>query len=76
MDGGKVVEAGTPAEVLDNPREERTRKFLNMVAREDDDVADHGRADEGRDRPFDVGRVRLPERGREGPGMGSWGGPV
>ncbi|HEX2577528.1 MAG TPA: amino acid ABC transporter ATP-binding protein, partial [Aquihabitans sp.] len=84
MDGGVVVEQGTPAEVLDNPREERTRKVLNMVAREDDDmvaredddVADHGRADEGRDRPFDVGRVRLPERGREGPGMGSWGGPV
>ncbi|WP_456871864.1 MULTISPECIES: amino acid ABC transporter permease/ATP-binding protein [unclassified Geodermatophilus] len=35
MDGGRVVEEGTPAEVLENPREERTRKFLNMVARAD-----------------------------------------
>jgi polar amino acid transport system permease protein len=35
MDGGVVVEQGTPEEVLDNPREDRTRKFLNMVARED-----------------------------------------
>jgi polar amino acid transport system permease protein len=35
MDGGRVVEQGTPEEVLENPREERTRKFLNMVARAD-----------------------------------------
>ncbi len=34
MDEGRVVESGPPSEVLDNPREERTRKFLSMVARE------------------------------------------
>jgi polar amino acid transport system ATP-binding protein len=28
MDGGKLVEQGPPAVVLDNPREERTRRFL------------------------------------------------
>ena len=28
MDGGKIVEEGRPADVLDNPREERTRRFL------------------------------------------------
>jgi polar amino acid transport system ATP-binding protein len=28
MDGGVVVEQGSPAEVLDEPREERTREFL------------------------------------------------
>ena len=28
MDEGRIVEEGVPAEVLDNPREERTRKFL------------------------------------------------
>jgi ABC-type polar amino acid transport system ATPase subunit len=28
MDGGKIVEAGRPRDVLDNPREERTRRFL------------------------------------------------
>jgi polar amino acid transport system ATP-binding protein len=28
MDGGKIVEEGVPANVLDNPREERTRRFL------------------------------------------------
>jgi polar amino acid transport system permease protein len=32
MDGGEVVEQGTPAEVIGNPRHERTRKFLRMVA--------------------------------------------
>ena len=31
MDDGLVVEQGPPSEVLDNPREERTRRFLNMV---------------------------------------------
>jgi polar amino acid transport system ATP-binding protein len=28
MDAGKIVEQGPPADVLDNPREERTRRFL------------------------------------------------
>ena len=28
MDGGKLVEQGPPVAVLDNPREERTRRFL------------------------------------------------
>jgi polar amino acid transport system ATP-binding protein len=28
MDGGKIVEQGLPSDVLDNPREERTRRFL------------------------------------------------
>ncbi|NUT32316.1 MAG: amino acid ABC transporter ATP-binding protein [Hamadaea sp.] len=31
MDGGVVVEAGTPREVIDNPRHERTRAFLAKV---------------------------------------------
>ncbi|WSL80777.1 amino acid ABC transporter ATP-binding protein [Kitasatospora sp. NBC_01266] len=31
MDGGVVVEAGTPAEVLDRPRQQRTRTFLARV---------------------------------------------
>jgi polar amino acid transport system permease protein len=31
MDGGEVVEQGTPAEVISNPQHERTRKFLRMV---------------------------------------------
>ena len=31
MDGGRVVEAGPPAEVLDNPREGRTRAFLSSL---------------------------------------------
>ena len=26
-----IVEQGKPAEVLDNPREERTQKFLGLV---------------------------------------------
>jgi polar amino acid transport system ATP-binding protein len=31
MDAGVVVEAGPPADVLDNPRHERTRAFLSKV---------------------------------------------
>ena len=31
MDGGSIVEAGTPKEVLDNPREERTKQFLRRT---------------------------------------------
>ncbi|MFT0862451.1 amino acid ABC transporter permease/ATP-binding protein [Ancylobacter sp. G4_0304] len=32
MDGGVVVEEGTPAEVIDNPRQERTKRFLRAVS--------------------------------------------
>jgi polar amino acid transport system ATP-binding protein/general L-amino acid transport system ATP-binding protein len=31
MDGGRIVEQGTPAEIFDNPKEERTRSFLRAV---------------------------------------------
>ncbi|HEX5526081.1 MAG TPA: amino acid ABC transporter ATP-binding protein [Solirubrobacterales bacterium] len=31
MDGGVIVEEGKPADVLENPREERTRQFLGLV---------------------------------------------
>ena len=31
MDGGVIVEQGTPEEVIGNPKEERTKKFLNMI---------------------------------------------
>ncbi|WP_430469928.1 amino acid ABC transporter ATP-binding protein [Thalassospira lucentensis] len=31
MDGGNVIEAGPPAEIFDNPKEERTRSFLHAV---------------------------------------------
>lgn len=31
MDGGEVIEQGTPEQVIDNPSHERTRKFLNVV---------------------------------------------
>jgi polar amino acid transport system permease protein len=34
MDEGRVVEQGPPSEVIDNPREERTRRFLSMVNRD------------------------------------------
>jgi polar amino acid transport system permease protein len=36
MDEGLVVEQGTPAEVLGNPKQERTQRFLRMVERESD----------------------------------------
>jgi polar amino acid transport system permease protein len=31
MDGGEVIEQGTPQQVIDNPTHERTRKFLSVV---------------------------------------------
>lgn len=31
MDGGVVVEAGTPEEVIDNPQQERTQEFLSSI---------------------------------------------
>lgn len=31
MDGGRIIEQGTPAEIFDNPKEERTRSFLRAV---------------------------------------------
>jgi polar amino acid transport system permease protein len=39
MDEGLVVEQGTPAEVLRNPKQERTQRFLRMVEREADIIA-------------------------------------
>jgi len=35
MDGGVIVEQGPPAEILDRPAHERTRRFLRMVSREE-----------------------------------------
>jgi polar amino acid transport system ATP-binding protein len=31
MDSGVVVESGTPAQVIDNPKNERTQAFINSV---------------------------------------------
>jgi polar amino acid transport system permease protein len=38
MDEGLIVEQGTPAEVLRNPKQERTQRFLRMVEREADPI--------------------------------------
>jgi polar amino acid transport system ATP-binding protein len=32
MDGGKIVERGTPAQMIETPRNERTREFLKRVS--------------------------------------------
>lgn len=31
MADGEIVEVGTPAEIFDNPKEERTKKFLAQI---------------------------------------------
>lgn len=31
MDNGSVIEAGTPKDIFTNPKEERTKKFLNQI---------------------------------------------
>jgi polar amino acid transport system permease protein len=35
MDAGRVIEEGPPAQVIDNPRHERTRRFLRRVESEE-----------------------------------------
>jgi ABC-type methionine transport system ATPase subunit len=32
MDNGRIVEQGTPVDVLDHPQEERTRRFLRRTS--------------------------------------------
>jgi polar amino acid transport system ATP-binding protein len=32
MDGGVIVEEGTPSEVFDHPKSERTKDFLGHIA--------------------------------------------
>jgi general L-amino acid transport system ATP-binding protein len=31
MDGGRIIETGTPTQIFDHPQEERTRNFLGAV---------------------------------------------
>lgn len=31
MDGGNIIEEGTPEEIFDNPKNPRTQKFLNLI---------------------------------------------
>ena len=31
MDEGQIVETGTPEQIFEHPREERTRRFLNQI---------------------------------------------
>jgi len=38
MDEGRIVEQGPPAQVIDDPRHERTRRFLSLVAQVDEPV--------------------------------------
>ena len=35
MDAGRIVERGTPAEVFNHPKEERTQRFLNLIQNTD-----------------------------------------
>ena len=35
MDDGQIVEEGAPAAVIDNPQQERTRRFLSLVAHDE-----------------------------------------
>ena len=34
MADGRIVESGTPEEVIDNPKNERTKLFLNKLSKE------------------------------------------
>ena len=31
MDEGRIIESGSPAEIFDDPKQDRTREFLNAV---------------------------------------------
>ena len=37
MDGGRIAEQGTPEEVFENPKEERTKQFLSRYKKRDED---------------------------------------
>ena len=39
MDNGQIVEEGPPADILDAPKQERTRRFLQMVERQEETSA-------------------------------------
>ena len=34
MDGGVVVEKGTPAEIFNHPKEDRTKQFLQRILKQ------------------------------------------
>jgi polar amino acid transport system permease protein len=34
MDDGQIAEQGTPRDVLDDPKQDRTRRFLRLVGRQ------------------------------------------
>jgi polar amino acid transport system permease protein len=38
MDEGQIVEQGAPQDVLDNPKQDRTRRFLRLVGRQSVDA--------------------------------------
>ena len=40
IDGGKIVEQGTPEDVLEHPQHERTRRFLSLIEGETDTEAE------------------------------------
>ncbi|MEG1841047.1 MAG: hypothetical protein RR213_07300, partial [Raoultibacter sp.] len=44
MDGGVIVEQGTPQEIFDNPKEERTKQFLKRILLADDAQAEMAEA--------------------------------
>jgi len=37
MDGGRIIEQGPAKEVIDNPKEERTKQFLSNYSRTQED---------------------------------------
>ena len=37
MEGGVIVEEGTPEQIFDHPQNERTRQFLRRILREDEE---------------------------------------
>jgi polar amino acid transport system ATP-binding protein len=47
MDEGRIVEQGDPREVLDRPREERTRRFLRRTLQLADSLDDLVVTEEG-----------------------------
>ena len=63
MDEGRIVEQGVPADVLDSPREERTRRFLRrslqLAGSLDESVDDQSR----RGRSSWMKRISWPRRG-------------
>ena len=72
MDGGVVVEEGSPKEVIDNPQHQRTRSFLRRMRQEEEQV-EAARAEVAAERLVPGGTEEPDAMAVDGPGAAAIG---